>query len=176
MPSEKPEYGINTTNAVRMVMDMIRSDALGSRKNTHCQFLMMSSLLSVDSRGFGTSQGGGTYDNGWIDQQYYASDVQGFFEQVGKPCPVNTAWDIEKDIWAKRDYLPIREAMPEFCNDKGIPHWDFFPAAYQYLYRSGKYFQYYSRDAVHPNVWGYQVAARLVFEAFKLVAEHDYSN
>ena len=176
MPSENPEYGINTTNAVRMVMDMIRSDALGSRKNTHCQFLMMSSLLSVDSRGFGTSQGGGTYDNGWIDQQYYASDVPGFFEQVGKPCPVNTAWDIEKDIWAKRDYLPIREAMPEFCKDKGIPHWDFFPAAYQYLYRSGKYFQYYSRDAVHPNVWGYQVAARLVFEAFKLVAAHDYSN
>ena len=149
----------NVTNSVREVMEMIRSDSLGDRKNTHCEFVMMSPLLSVDSRKLGSP----------YDVADYATDAAIYWEKVGEACAVVTDWDVTNDPWAKRDYIPIRTGMPKFCEDANIAHWDLFPAAYDYLYRSGMYYHYYSRDAVHPNSFGYQVCARLFLEALKIV-------
>lgn len=55
------------------------------------------------------------------------------------------------------------------CKTLGIAHWDLYRFAYDYLFRSGKPYDFYQRDAQHQNNFGNHLAARVMLEAFKIV-------
>ena len=157
--------GANAVAAVSDVRDWIAAKA------PDCQFVILSPLLSHDSRkNYSYAEDHGP--NGFYDIQFYATDEKGYIYLAGTNCNVVTDWDVSKDPWAVRDYYPTQTASPsmaDMCQTKGMAYWDLYKVAYDYLFRCGKPLYYYSRDAVHTNSFGKQLAARLVFEAFKIV-------
>ena len=75
----------------------------------------------------------------------------------------------------------VRRGLSLFSSDVACPYqrWSVpvftYEFAYDYLFRSGKPYFYYSRDAQHANEYNRVLSAKQLFEVFKLVAAKDFT-
>ena len=148
-----------TFGAIESMTTYIKTGA-GDKKNPNCEIIMVSPLVSVDAR---------LPWNGLEVAADYYDSAKYHYDHVGQACAAITNWDVTKDGWADKDYNPVREQMADECQTLGIAHWDLYRFAYDYLFRSGKPYDFYQRDAQHQNNFGNHLAARVMLEAFKIV-------
>ena len=148
-----------TFGAIDSMTTYIKTDA-GAKANPNCEIIMVSPLVSVDARL--------PWNRLQVAADYYNS-VKYHYDYVGQACAAITDWDVTQDGWADKDYNPVREQMADECQTLGIAHWDLYRFAYDYLFRSGKPYDFYQRDAQHQNNFGNHLAARVMLEAFKIV-------
>ena len=98
-----------------------------------------------------------------------------FFVAYGQACAARTDFAVASDGWAAKDYNIMSGAMPGLTENLGMSYWDLYEFSYDYLFRSGKPYFYYSRDAQHANEYNRVLSANQLFEVFKLVAEKDFT-
>ena len=147
----------------------------GDRANPDCEFIMISPLISVDSRlDYGKTYG----DDGTC---YWGTPQEGGFvywnsvatyNHCGQEVGSRTDWDYTLDPWMNADYNQSGSGLSRMrnkCSSIGIAYWDLTQLCYQYLYQSGKPFAYFNRDSQHSNRYGKQFAARVVFEVIKMI-------
>ena len=139
--------------------------------NPNCAFVFLEPQLSVDTRYFkpwntkddAVSPGSGYWETG----KYY-------FVGYGESCNTLT-WSLASDGWAPINYNKSGFSVADKAQELGMAYWDLYEFAYDYLFRSGKPYFYYSRDAQHANEYNRVLSAKQLFEVFKLVAAKDFT-
>lgn len=58
------------------------------------------------------------------------------------------------------------DELRDLCAQNGFPFWDLTTPCYEWLFASGKPFEFYSRDAVHSGELGKQIIGRVLFAHF----------
>ena len=74
-------------------------------------------------------------------------------------------WSLENDPKIRQQNDPERLAAG--AEKLGIPLWDMTTPCYDWLYASGKPFEFHSRDTVHSGERGKQIIGRVLFEYFR---------
>ena len=74
-------------------------------------------------------------------------------------------WSFAADAKVRQQNDPERLAAG--AEKLGIPVWDMTTPCYNWLYASGKPFEFYSRDAVHSGERGKQIIGRVLLEYFR---------
>jgi hypothetical protein len=133
-------------------------------KNPNAEFILISPLISVDSRA----------EAAFNDAYWVTERLAGVY---GNACaPIDKDFSVARfDWWAAHDYDKWSDGYPSdgysgtvsACRSAGVAYWDLTRACYEYLYQSGLPIGFFNRDAQHSNRYGKQFAARIVFEVLK---------
>jgi hypothetical protein len=128
-------------------------------KNPNAEFILISPLISVDSRA----------EAAFNDAYWETWRLAGVY---GNACaPLDKDFSVTLfDWWAYHDYDKSGSGYSSTvsaCSGANVAYWDLTRACYEYLYKSGLPIGFFNRDAQHSNRYGKQFAARIVFEVLK---------
>ena len=102
-----------------------------------CEVLLLTGALAVDTRMF--------------DPQHPEADL-----------PVQP-WTYKQDKLLANNLAGLQEVGKSI----GCPVWDMHLPCYEWLYASGKPYEFYSRDTVHSGEKGKQIIGRILLEYLK---------